>query len=74
MSEAQFLEFSHWFMAALFVGWSAFFTYVLIRFRRSRNPVASHEGVRSHIRPFRDTFRTCMLAVRYRFFPERSNR
>src|SRR5947209_5569028 len=45
----QFLEFSHWFMAALFVGWSTFFTYVLIRFRRSRNPVASHEGVRSHI-------------------------
>ena len=31
-----------------------------------------YEGVRSHIRPFRDTFRTCMLAVRYRFFPGRS--
>jgi glycosyltransferase involved in cell wall biosynthesis len=26
-----------------------------------------YEGVRSHIRPFRDTFRTCMLAMRYRF-------
>jgi hypothetical protein len=26
-----------------------------------------YEGVRSHIRPFRDTFRTCMLALRYRF-------
>jgi len=45
----QFIEFSHWFMAALFVGWSAFFIYVLIRFRKSRNPVADHEGVRSHI-------------------------
>ncbi len=43
------LEFSHWFMAALFLGWSAFFTYVLIRFRRGRHPVADHEGVRSGI-------------------------
>src|SRR5438105_2934490 len=39
------LEFCHWFMAALFIGWSAFFGYVLIRFRRGRNPVANHEGV-----------------------------
>ncbi|MDQ6808735.1 MAG: hypothetical protein M3Z64_04840 [Verrucomicrobiota bacterium] len=43
------IEFSHWFMAALFVGWSAFFVYVLIRFRRSRHPVANHEGVKSGI-------------------------
>lgn len=43
------LEFSHWFMAALFIGWSAFFVYVLIRFRKSRNPVADHEGVKSGI-------------------------
>ena len=34
------IEFSHWFMAALFVGWSAFFVYVLLRFRKSRHPVA----------------------------------
>ena len=43
------LEFSHWFMAALFVGWSVFFIYVLIRFRKSRHPVADHEGVKSGI-------------------------
>ncbi len=43
------LEFSQWFMAALFFGWSAFFIYVLIRFRRSRHPVADHEGVKSGI-------------------------
>ncbi len=43
------IEFCHWFMGALFVGWSAFFIYVLMRFRRSRNPVASHEGVTSGI-------------------------
>src|SRR3954470_18988287 len=43
------IEFAHWFMAALFVGWSAFFVYVLVRFRRSRHPVADHEGVKSGI-------------------------
>jgi hypothetical protein len=26
-----------------------------------------YEGARSKIRPFRDTFRTCMLALRYRY-------
>jgi cytochrome c oxidase subunit 2 len=43
------IEFAHWFMGALFLGWSAFFVYVLWRFRKSRNPVASHEGVTSGI-------------------------
>src|SRR5947207_8136164 len=43
------LEFCHWFMGALFIGWSAFFIFVLFRFRRGRQPVADHEGVRSHI-------------------------
>src|SRR3954468_4175284 len=43
------LEFSHWFMGALFVGWSAYFIFVLIRFRRSRHPVADHHGVKSGI-------------------------
>jgi cytochrome c oxidase subunit II len=43
------LEFSHWFMGALFFGWSTFFIFVLIRFRKSRHPAADHEGVRSGI-------------------------
>jgi cytochrome c oxidase subunit 2 len=43
------IEFSHWFMGALFVGWSAFFIYVLLRFHRTRHPVADHEGVKSGI-------------------------
>src|SRR5438128_2753650 len=43
------LEFAHWFMGALFIGWSAFFVFVLIRFRRSRHPKADHAGVRSGI-------------------------
>jgi cytochrome c oxidase subunit 2 len=38
----------HIFMLILFAGWGAFFTYVLIRFRKSRNPVADYSGARSH--------------------------
>jgi cytochrome c oxidase subunit II len=37
----------HWLMAVLFVGWSAFFVYVLIRFRRRSHPVARYHGLRS---------------------------
>ena len=43
------LEFCHWFMGALFIGWSLFFIFVLIRFRKSRHSVADHHGVRSGI-------------------------
>ena len=43
------LEFCHWFMGALFVGWSAFFILTLIRFRKRRHPGADHLGVRSGI-------------------------
>jgi cytochrome c oxidase subunit II len=39
---------THIFMLVLFVGWGAFFTYALIRFRQSRNPVANYAGVTSH--------------------------
>jgi cytochrome c oxidase subunit 2 len=38
----------HVFMLILFIGWGAFFTYTLIRFRRSRNPVADYTGTKSH--------------------------
>jgi len=38
----------HVFMFLLFVGWGAFFTYALIRFRRSRQPVANYNAVKSH--------------------------
>ena len=43
------LEFAHWFMGALFLGWSLFFIFVLIRFRKSRQPKADHAGVKSGI-------------------------
>ncbi|PYJ69772.1 MAG: hypothetical protein DME75_10435 [Verrucomicrobia bacterium] len=36
-------------MGALFLGWSAFFVFVLIRFRKGRQPAADHHGVRSPI-------------------------
>jgi len=38
----------HLFMLILFVGWGGFFTYALVRFRRSRHPVANYAGVKSH--------------------------
>src|SRR5437879_13840572 len=43
------IEFCHWFMGALFVGWFAFFIYVLFRYHRSRHPLADHVGVTSGI-------------------------
>jgi cytochrome c oxidase subunit 2 len=39
---------THIFMLLLFVGWGAFFLYCLIRFRRSRHPVADYHGSTSH--------------------------
>lgn len=36
----------HWLMVVMFVGWSVFFLYVLMRFRRSRHPRAEYHGVR----------------------------
>ena len=38
----------HWLMAALFVGWLAYFFYVIFRFRRSKHPKANYTGVQSH--------------------------
>ncbi len=38
----------HVFMLILFVGWGGFLAYTLIRFRRSRHPVADYTGVKSH--------------------------
>ena len=39
---------THVFMLLLFVGWGGFFAYALVRFRRSRHPVADYTGVKSH--------------------------
>ena len=42
------LGFVHWFMLALFVGWSIFLTIAFFRFRKSKNPRADYHGVRGH--------------------------
>ena len=56
-------------------------TELLIKLTRAgatldRVPVTRlrYAGARSHIRPFRDTFRTCMLALRYRFVESKRRR
>jgi cytochrome c oxidase subunit II len=49
----------HVFMLILFVGWGAFIAYALIRFRKSRNPVADYAGVKSH----RSTYMEIAVAV-----------
>ena len=36
----------HWLMLVLFVGWGAFFVFVLFRFRKSANPRASYTGAK----------------------------
>jgi cytochrome c oxidase subunit 2 len=43
------MEVVHWFMLALFVGWTLFFLFCLWRFWHKRNPKASYEGVQSHL-------------------------
>jgi len=45
----------HIFMFVLFIGWGGFFTYTLIRFRKSRQPVANYTGVKSHATNYLET-------------------
>jgi cytochrome c oxidase subunit 2 len=42
----QMLVLVHWLMLVLFVGWGAFFVFVLVRFRKSANPKASYDGAK----------------------------
>lgn len=42
------LNLVHWLMLVLFVGWGLFFTFVIVRFRKGRNPRADYAGVKSH--------------------------
>jgi cytochrome c oxidase subunit II len=39
----------HWLMLVLFVGWGAFFVFVLFRFRSGANPRASYTGAKGKI-------------------------
>jgi cytochrome c oxidase subunit 2 len=42
----QMIVLVHWLMTVLFVGWGAFFVFVLYRFRQSANPKASYAGAK----------------------------
>jgi cytochrome c oxidase subunit 2 len=39
----------HWLMLVLFVGWGAFFVFVLFRFRKGAHPVADYVGAKGKI-------------------------
>lgn len=45
----QMLEFVHWKILILFVGWSIFFVYVLFRFSQRRNPKANYYGAKTKV-------------------------
>lgn len=38
------IEFCHWFMLSLFIGWFCFFIYTIWRFRAKNNPKADYHG------------------------------
>jgi cytochrome c oxidase subunit 2 len=46
------LTYVHWLMAVLFIGWLMYFTFVLLRFRKSRQPRADTAPVRGHYTSF----------------------
>lgn len=52
----RLIAYMHLLMLVLFVGWTAFFIYTLIRFRRSRHPRADHEGVKTHASSYLEGF------------------
>jgi len=44
----QLIIYVHYLMLALFIGWSAYFLYVVVRFRKSKHPKADYHGVKNH--------------------------
>ncbi len=53
----------HWLMILLFVGWLAYFAYVLFRFHKSRNPKADYIGVKNHASSYIEVFVAIVEAV-----------
>ena len=45
----QMMVLVHWLMLVLFVGWGAFFVFVLVRFRAGANPKASYLGAKGKL-------------------------
>jgi cytochrome c oxidase subunit II len=44
----KLILFIHYLMGALFIGWLAYFLFVLFKFRASKNPRASYAGAQTH--------------------------
>ena len=59
----KFIIYIHYLMAALFVGWGAYFLYALLRFRRERNPKADYVGVTSHASSYLELAVACVEIV-----------
>ena len=58
----------HILMALLFAGWLAYFLYVIVRFRKSRNPNADYHGVRGHASSYVEGLVAVVEAVLLIFF------
>jgi len=58
----------HLLMAVLFVGWLAYFIYVIFRFRQSKNPKADYHGVKSHASSYVEGLVAAVEAVLLIFF------
>lgn len=50
----------HWVMLLLLVGWSVFFLFTLVRFRKSKHPVANYKGVQN---PFSKYLEAAVVVV-----------
>src|SRR6185437_15895335 len=44
----KLIVYVHYLMGALFIGWIAYFIYVLFRFNRRANPKADYVGIKGH--------------------------
>lgn len=44
----NFIIYIHWLMAALFIGWTGYYLYVLWRFNGKKNKKADYHGARTH--------------------------
>ncbi|MCG3199213.1 MAG: hypothetical protein HUU16_08970 [Candidatus Omnitrophica bacterium] len=53
----------HALMAALFLGWAAFYLYCLYRYRRSRNPIPNTMGARSHLSTYAEFAVAAVMAT-----------
>lgn len=48
----QIIVLVHWLMLLMFTGWSVFFVYVLVRFRRGAHPKANYQGTSGKLARF----------------------